>query len=135
RCDTTAKPPHTGGEMGVLYLIYWRRNYPQDRGTRPEEWEAVYMAVHGKKRATQALCYPTLWRPPEAESSRGSRRGSPAAYGRATSRSHEADRSSGSQRMRVLWQTRGLFRGAPHPKNEGPHRQTGVGKAHDRPEA
>ena len=21
--------------MGVLYLICWRRNYPQDRGTRP----------------------------------------------------------------------------------------------------
>src|SRR6266849_4227600 len=30
-----AKPPHTGGEMGGLYLICWRRNYPQDRGTRP----------------------------------------------------------------------------------------------------
>src|SRR6266853_2367388 len=22
-----AKPPHTGGEMGVLYLMCWRRNY------------------------------------------------------------------------------------------------------------
>jgi transposase-like protein len=22
--------------MGVLYLICWRRNYPQDRGTRPD---------------------------------------------------------------------------------------------------
>jgi hypothetical protein len=21
--------------MGVLYLMCWRRNYPQDRGTRP----------------------------------------------------------------------------------------------------
>src|SRR2546428_1493487 len=30
-----AKPPHTGGEMGVLYLICWRRNYPQATGTRP----------------------------------------------------------------------------------------------------
>src|SRR5213596_3544977 len=29
------KAPHTGGEMGGLYLICWRRNYPQDRGTRP----------------------------------------------------------------------------------------------------
>src|SRR5712664_1154208 len=27
RCDTMAKPPHTGGEMGVLYLMCWRRNY------------------------------------------------------------------------------------------------------------
>src|SRR5712691_8264177 len=30
-----AKPPHTGSEMGVFYLICWLRNYPQDRGTRP----------------------------------------------------------------------------------------------------
>src|SRR6266446_2551323 len=30
-----AKPPHTGSEMGVLYLICWLRHYPQDRGTRP----------------------------------------------------------------------------------------------------
>src|SRR3989475_7041692 len=30
-----AKPPHTGGEMGVLYLMCWRRNYPQATGTRP----------------------------------------------------------------------------------------------------
>jgi hypothetical protein len=22
--------------MGVLYLMCWRRNYPQDRGTRPQ---------------------------------------------------------------------------------------------------
>ena len=28
-----AQPPHSGGEMGVLYLMCWRRNYPQDRGT------------------------------------------------------------------------------------------------------
>ena len=30
-----AKPPYTGGEMGGLYLMCWRRHYPQDRGTRP----------------------------------------------------------------------------------------------------
>jgi glycosyltransferase involved in cell wall biosynthesis len=30
-----AKPPHTGSEMGVFYLICWLRHYPQDRGTRP----------------------------------------------------------------------------------------------------
>src|SRR5947209_449686 len=35
-----AKPPHTGGEMGVLYLICWRRNYPHDGGTRPDKREA-----------------------------------------------------------------------------------------------
>src|SRR6266436_39301 len=33
RWDTMAKPPHTGGEMGVLYLICWRRNDPHDGGT------------------------------------------------------------------------------------------------------
>src|SRR2546427_9647176 len=33
-----AKPPYTGGEMGGLYLICWRRNYPQDRGTRPNDF-------------------------------------------------------------------------------------------------
>ena len=33
-----AKPPYTGGEMGGLYLICWRRNYPQDRGTRPNKY-------------------------------------------------------------------------------------------------
>src|SRR6266446_5724550 len=32
-----AKPPHTGGEMGGLYLICWRRNYPQATGTRPRD--------------------------------------------------------------------------------------------------
>src|SRR5882724_5960722 len=35
RCDTMAKSPSHGGEMGVFYLIFWRRNYPHDRGTRP----------------------------------------------------------------------------------------------------
>src|SRR6516164_1409867 len=30
-----AKPPHTGSDMGVFYLICWRRNYPQATGTRP----------------------------------------------------------------------------------------------------
>src|SRR5438132_10535954 len=31
-----AKPAHAGGEMRVLYLMCWRRNYPQATGTRPE---------------------------------------------------------------------------------------------------
>jgi transposase len=30
-----AKPPHTGSEIGVFYLMCWRRNYPHARGTRP----------------------------------------------------------------------------------------------------
>ena len=30
RCDTMAKPPHTGSEMGVLYLMCWLRHYPQE---------------------------------------------------------------------------------------------------------
>jgi hypothetical protein len=33
--DQMAQPPHTGGEMGELYLICWLQNYPHDRGTRP----------------------------------------------------------------------------------------------------
>src|SRR6266699_1696095 len=30
-----AKSPSHGRDMGALYLIFWRRNYPHDRGTRP----------------------------------------------------------------------------------------------------
>jgi len=30
--------------MGVLYLICWRRNYPQDRGTRPNVGGAIKTA-------------------------------------------------------------------------------------------
>src|SRR5262249_15681613 len=30
-----AKSPSHGRDMGGLYLIFWRRNYPHDRGTRP----------------------------------------------------------------------------------------------------
>src|SRR5262249_29420334 len=29
------KSPSHGRDMGGLYLIFWRRNYPHDRGTRP----------------------------------------------------------------------------------------------------
>src|SRR5258708_14929359 len=59
-----AKPPHTSGEMGVLYLICWRRNYPQDRGTRPELGVSVIASLahiaHGmgdiiNSRACQSL--------------------------------------------------------------------------------
>src|SRR6266568_1357043 len=37
------KAPHTGGEMGGLYLICWRRNYPQDRGTRPANLAPLWL--------------------------------------------------------------------------------------------
>src|SRR6266704_2139297 len=30
-----AKSPSHGRDMGALYLLFWRRNYPHDRGTRP----------------------------------------------------------------------------------------------------
>src|SRR2546426_590599 len=30
-----AKSPSHGRDMGEFYLIFWRRNYPHDRGTRP----------------------------------------------------------------------------------------------------
>jgi hypothetical protein len=30
-----AKSPSHGGEMEGFYLIFWLRNYPHDRGTRP----------------------------------------------------------------------------------------------------
>src|SRR6266705_2383085 len=30
-----AKSPSHGCDMGEFYLIFWRRNYPHDRGTRP----------------------------------------------------------------------------------------------------
>jgi len=41
-----AKPPHTGGEMGVFYLICWRRNYPQATGTRPSRVSALRTGWH-----------------------------------------------------------------------------------------
>src|SRR2546430_3496709 len=34
-----AKSPSHGRDMGALYLIFWRRNYPHDRGTRPSALE------------------------------------------------------------------------------------------------
>src|SRR5437870_49725 len=30
-----AKSPSHGRDMGALYLLFWLRNYPHDRGTRP----------------------------------------------------------------------------------------------------
>jgi hypothetical protein len=27
-------------DMGEFYLIFWRRNYPHDRGTRPPVWKS-----------------------------------------------------------------------------------------------
>jgi len=32
--------------MGGLYLICWRRNYPQDRGTRPGDGLVENISVH-----------------------------------------------------------------------------------------
>src|SRR5690242_14099779 len=32
-----AKSPSHGRDMGALYLIFWLRNYPHDRGTRPAD--------------------------------------------------------------------------------------------------
>ena len=34
-----AKSPSHGRDMGGLYLIFWRRTYPHDRGTRPAHRE------------------------------------------------------------------------------------------------
>ena len=52
-----AQPPHSGGAMGVLYLIGWRRNYPHDRGTRPGGAHYTYWVVFQKWR------WPFLHRP------------------------------------------------------------------------
>jgi hypothetical protein len=32
--------------MGVLYLMCWRRNYPQDRGTRPAQQRKEFIELH-----------------------------------------------------------------------------------------
>jgi len=37
RCATMATPPSHGREMGVLYLMCWRRHYPHAGGTRPHD--------------------------------------------------------------------------------------------------
>src|SRR2546427_7396564 len=60
RCDTMAKSPSHGGEMGVFYLIFWRRNYPHDRGTRPNtgiraKWMAKLPKTRFLKRTSEAI--------------------------------------------------------------------------------
>src|SRR4029453_11775457 len=35
RCDTMALPPHQRVELGALYPVWRRNNYPQWSGTRP----------------------------------------------------------------------------------------------------
>ncbi len=50
-----AKSPSHGRDMGEFYLIFWLRNYPHDRGTRPliarYEWQRRFPAL----RETLAL--------------------------------------------------------------------------------
>ena len=38
--------------MGVFYLICWRRNYPQDRGTRPRSL---------RDHLSLRICFPGLF--------------------------------------------------------------------------
>src|SRR6266704_390748 len=64
-----AKSPSHGRDMGALYLLFWRRNYPHDRGTRPfkeairsgldEYLQALQRAIEGLTPA-EAYWQPTL---------------------------------------------------------------------------
>src|SRR5712691_13489486 len=50
-----AKSPSHGRDMGEFYLVFWLRNYPHDRGTRPRERSTASAegARQGAPRATQ----------------------------------------------------------------------------------
>jgi Homeodomain-like domain len=60
-----AKSPSHGREMGRLYLIFWRRNYPQDGGTRPSAYEVSTKKVEQlKKRFVEEGLEAALYRKP-----------------------------------------------------------------------
>src|SRR6266581_503272 len=62
-----AKSPSHGRDMGALYLIFWRRNYPHDRGTRPSKGILAYsfpIVVQGPARPDRSLYTHLFLQPP-----------------------------------------------------------------------